>query len=102
MSNKSQQTSQKEYAYGADRVNGCECPATTVGFNTMNGAISRVSGRFDETLRDGFKGEEDDRGVVSNETARKQWQAAIKTARKQDHSKAVELAEKIHKRNWGE
>jgi hypothetical protein len=51
--------SQDKYAYGADEVDGCSCPAAAAGFDTHHPALSKLAGRFDERLRDGYKGFDD-------------------------------------------
>lgn len=91
-------TPQDEYAYGADEVDGCVCPATAAGLDTLHPALSRLVGRYDEQLRDGYKGFGD--GTVPDKIAETNWRAAVDESRRQGKIAEVELGELVINRLW--
>ena len=93
-------TPQDEYAYGSDEVDECICPATAAGFDTRHPPLSKLAGRFDEQLRDGYIGFDD--GTVPDNKAESAWRTAVEQAREEGRQDEVEIGETIIERLWPE
>ena len=73
----SQSQSQTTFAYGANNLDGCECPALAAGFHPVHSdllGMDSVVDRYDTILKD-QKGEID--GEVSEEEAKDAWLHAL-------------------------
>ena len=88
-----------QFAYGGDVVeddqgNSCECPATSAGFNTMQPAMSKVAGRYDENMYDEEEYRGRHTGVVSEEEAKEAWLEVVSHFESQDRNMPYEDAAK--------
>lgn len=92
----------EEYAYGEDVVDGCVCPATAAGLNTKHPAVSKIAGRFDEQLMDGFRGMDGSTGIVTSDIACDKWELVIEETQENGLSDELEYAELIYERLWGD
>lgn len=97
-----QEYQRDEYAYGSDEVSGCVCPATAAGLNTLHPAVSKIAGRFDEELMDGFRGEDGSVGTIPSNKAREKWATVIEQTRENGLDDELEFAELVYERLWGE
>ena len=93
----------REYAFGDDVYDGCECPVTTAGFDTIEPAMSKVAGKFDDIIFDSEQYRGIDKGTVSESEAKTAWAHVISYYKRYPptHDKrmfydaAVEVAEEM-------
>lgn len=85
------------FAFGADEVQGCKCPAATAGYSPKNGDESqRIASEFDWILRSNERfGVDGSEGVVDEETAKRAWKAAIGALRVKEDVKSIRVAQEI-------
>lgn len=85
------ETTERQFAHGADKFEGCDCPAVAAGFDPQEDNVVVVASRYDIEI----EGPRASTGLVSEEEAKEAWLDAIDYLEESDHGSVSHEAYKV-------